>query len=651
MLLFVGMPGKAQDADTIPDIQSQPAIEEAYENILENADMQGNGEITVDISFKKIDINAASYDDWASLGILTPSQITAILQHRGKHGDFLSVYELGAVDGISQTTLQQLLPFLYVRTSVAAGKIDSPKHEFLGYWKNSLNNDSFDAYAGENYKVRSSYSFESLRLSARMQAEKDEGEPCFSRQISTFDYLSAAIEYRPQSWIKKIIVGDYTCQFGQGLVLWNRLDFSQNIYTANLCRIKSGARMHRTFEENNFFRGVSVTAGGNGWELTCWGSTKFRDATVSRTDSAGTVVAISSFQNNGIHATAGQLAGRHSVREDVLGADMHWEWKNVVWGFCGYHTNLSADYVPRSLPYLSQRFTGNRFWATSSYARLHMREAIFYAENAVANSLQNFAFIGGVCYMPQSGLTFNWLYRYYPSGYFAPYANAYSVNTSVSNEKGFCVVANYQFAEKFVTLVQFDFADFLWLRYGEKAPTDKNRLMVQQEYITEPIRLLFRYRYDWGGGDLSGEGEPVFKKQHYVTFQVWQQVQENLMLHHRFDATLSRSPYRSKGMMIAQDVDWKVLRRLTLSGRYALFTTDDWNSRLYAYEKNIWQIYSYGVYNGNGVRASFMVKWDISRHFRWWLRYGLTVYSNKNTATSGTLPDKADVAMQIYWRW
>lgn len=644
----MGMQGMAQDTDTIPDIQFQPALEEAYEYLLENIAQEGRDEIAADVSFRKIDINAASYDDWARSGVLTPSQITAILQHREKHGDFLSVYELAAVDGISETTIRKIQPFLYVRSTVVPNIIRSPKHEFLTYWKNRFDNDTSSKHLGSHFKLRNSYRFESTRVSAHVQAEKDEGER-FLRQINAFDYLSAAIEYRPQSWLRKIIIGDYTCQFGQGLVLWNRLDFSQNVYTANLCRIKSGTRVHRTFEENNFFRGVAVTVGGNGWTFTGWGSTKYRDATVSRTDSTGKVVAITSFQNSGIHATAGQLAGRHSVRENLWGADMHWEWKNLVWGLCGYQTHLSANYEPRPLPYLSYSFTGNRFWATSSYARWHIREAIFFAESAISNLRQNFAFIGGICYMPQSNLTFNWIYRYYSPGYFSPYANAYGANTSVSNEKGYCMVANYQFAEKYVTLVQVDFAGFLWLRYGERAPSDKNRFLIQQEYIADPIKLSFRYRYDWGKGNLSEAGEPVVRKQHYTTLQVWQQVRENFKLHHRFDVSLCQLPARSNGILIAQDMDWKLFSRLTLSGRYALFTTGDWNSRIYAYEKNIWQVYSYGLYYGSGIRTSLMVKWDVLRRLKCWLRYGQTFYSDKKTTAVSS--NNSELALQVYWQW
>ncbi|MGC8824396.1 MAG: ComEA family DNA-binding protein [Bacteroidales bacterium] len=629
----------------------QPIYESTIEYLLENSESEGESEITADPTLKKIDINAATYDDWAQLGLLTPSQINAIIQHREKHGDFLSTYELSAVNGITETLLRQILPYLYVMSVTTSSSLRANKHELIAYAKNPFETDSTTTNLGSSYKLRTNYSFESSQLSVQMLTEKDEGETCFSSQVPTFDYTSVAVEYRPKSLISKIIAGDYTCQFGQGLVLWNRWDFSQNIYTANLCRIKNGIKMNRSFDENNFFRGIAVMADYNGWEITGWVSAKYRDATISYTDSNGRVLAVSNFQNSGLHATASQLNNRHSIREINGGAAIHREWKNIVLGVCGYQSYLSATLEPRPLPYLAYSFTGNQFWATSSYARLHTREAIFFAESAISNSLQNFAFIGGICYMPQPELTFNWLYRYYSPGYFSPYANAYAINTKVNNEEGYCFVLNYQYLEKYVTLLQFDFANFLWLRFGEKAPSNLNRIIFQQEYLSPPIKISVRYRYEWGKGNVSEEEKPTEKKQHRTTIQVWQQVRDNLSFRYRFDLNLYRLTEWSKGISIAQDIDWKLFNRFTLSGRYAVFSTDSWGARIYTYEKNIWRIYSSSMYYGSGIRGNLMLKWEISRKLQCWLRYSITFYSSRKNSAIVTPNPQAEASFQVYWRW
>lgn len=640
---------RAQVTDTFPDISSQPVYEEAYENLIENTNREDESENTIDLSLHKIDINTATYDDWAQLGLLTPAQILAILQHRQKHGDFLSIYELIAVNGITEPTLRQILPFLYVKTKPFT-RLSRSKHELLSYWKNRFENDSSNQYLGSSFKFRNNYSFEAPQLSIRLLTEKDEGEPWFSGQITTFDYVSAAFEYRPNKFIRKITVGDYTCQFGQGLAVWNRWDISQNIYTANLCRINSGSTMHRSYEENNFFRGLSITAGANGWEFTAWGSSKYRDATINSVDSNGNVLSISNLLSSGTHATANQLKNRHSVREMVWGGDAHYTWKNLVWGLCGYQTTFSANILPSSLPYKSYSFAGNRIWVTSSYMRFHTRQAIFYAENAISNTLQNYAFIGGVCYMPLPDLTLNWLYRYYTPGYFSPYANAYALNTKTSNEKGYCMALNYHYNDIHTTIIQLDFANNLWLRYAERAPTNRYSLLLQQNYENESIKASFRYRYNRNIGNITEEGETVTTKQHHITMQVWQQIWESLRIHHRIDFNMIPTPAGSKGALIAQDIDWKFHRSLSLSARYAIFNTDDWDSRIYAYEKNIWRVYSSALYYGKGIRTALMLKVDISRQLRCWIRYSTTHYSSRNVTTD-TSSTNSEVSVQMYWRW
>ncbi|MCX7985514.1 MAG: helix-hairpin-helix domain-containing protein [Bacteroidales bacterium] len=644
-------PSLTQEIDSLSDIISQPIVIEAYEQLLEQTNREGENEVEVENDFEKIDINKATYDDWVKLGLLTPSQITAILLHKQKHGNFLSLNELSAVDGMSGNIVKALIPFLKVGKPDLLIVAVPTTHEFITYSRYGFDSKN-EELIGSKFKIRNNYRMESSQLSVRLLAEKDAGEPWFSNTIRTFDYLSSGVEYRPNSpFFKKVILGDYTCRFGQGLVLWNQQDIFQNIYTSNFCRVKSGIKLHSTFEENNFFRGSAFTGNTHGWEFSLWGSIKGRDATVSRTDSNGRVFSVSSFLFSGLHTSNGELANRHSIRETTFGSDIHKEWKYLVWGICGYHSIFSALYQPANQPYKSYSFSGNCLWAASSYARIHSRTAIYFTEIAVSNSLARYAWLAGITFMPIPELTINWLFRDYSPGYYSIYANAFSSGTQVSNEKGYCMGVNYGLTENHSLVVFFDFSEYPWLRYGEKAPTRINRLILQNIYTTDQLRFLARYKLSWGLGDVGVDENPISEKKHQVTLAFGKQVLENVRINNRIDFVAETLPQWSKGIAIAQDIDIDLTKSITLSGRYSHFNTDDWSSRIYSYEKNIWRVYSGVTYYGIGQRYAIILKCEILRKIKFWFRYSSTNYYTDGNNTFSTERDISEIAVQVFLKW
>jgi len=96
----------------------------------------------------------------------------------------------------------------------------------------------------------------------------------------------------------------------------------------------------------------------------------------------------------------------------------------------------------------------------------------------------------------------------------------------------------------------------------------------------------------------------------------------------------------SIGYMLYQDVIYKPKNsHLSFTSRFALFDTDDNNSRLYAYENNI--LYEFGIpsYAGRGIRYYVNLRYRISpkllAEFRWARTY-------KNRGTNGSSLEEID---------
>ena len=68
-----------------------------------------------------------------------------------------------------------------------------------------------------------------------------------------------------------------------------------------------------------------------------------------------------------------------------------------------------------------------------------------------------------------------------------------------------------------------------------------------------------------------------------------------------------------------------------ISLRYAIFDTDTYDERIYAYENDVLYAFSIPAYYYKGSRFYILFKYEITDWLDFWLRYATTWYSNQNT--------------------
>ena len=77
-----------------------------------------------------------------------------------------------------------------------------------------------------------------------------------------------------------------------------------------------------------------------------------------------------------------------------------------------------------------------------------------------------------------------------------------------------------------------------------------------------------------------------------------------------------------------------VLNAGSSSLKFALFETDSYDSRLYAFEQDLIGVYSIPPYSGRGMRWYGMVRVSAFRSMDLWLRYGAWIYQDRNSIGS-----------------
>jgi hypothetical protein len=96
----------------------------------------------------------------------------------------------------------------------------------------------------------------------------------------------------------------------------------------------------------------------------------------------------------------------------------------------------------------------------------------------------------------------------------------------------------------------------------------------------------------------------------------------------------SNSP--ESGLLMTQDFIFRPRSfPIDLAFRYALFDTDSYDTRIYSFENNALYAFAVPAYYYQGSRAYVLIRYSFLKRFDLWLRYGLFLYNNRSSISSG----------------
>jgi hypothetical protein len=105
---------------------------------------------------------------------------------------------------------------------------------------------------------------------------------------------------------------------------------------------------------------------------------------------------------------------------------------------------------------------------------------------------------------------------------------------------------------------------------------------------------------------------------------------------------------KSNGFLIYQDVLYRPENHpFDITLRYALFDTDDYDARIYAYENDVLYAFSIPGYFYKGSRFYLLIKWELLENLDFWVRYSQTFYTNQTTLSTGLDEIKGNTRSEI----
>ena len=704
---------QAQVEDAIPRDLIEQRIEAAAERLGDDSDVDLTNlfEVVVDHYRNPLNLNRATAEDLSALNLLNDVQVGALLQHIRTVGPLLSIYELQTIDAFNTNTIELIRPFVSVREN--AGSTSASLKEMLrngehvlqvrsiyglekrkGFmWENGgFGRDYYDpdgdplpdyndptvldslrrnnkVYLGPSYKLYTRYRFRYRQnVSFGITAEKDEGEEFFKgTQTQGFDFYSAHLFLRNVGPVKALALGDFQAQFGQGLTFWSGLAFaSKSSFVLNIKRNATGLTPYASVNENLFLRGGGATIGlGQRFDLTAFYSDQSLDANVSGVDtllSGQQEETFTSFQEDGFHRTYRELEKKDAIHARSAGGHLRYTARSFSIGATGVNTTFDTQ-LNRSLqPYNQFEFNGSDLTNIGVDWNVLYRNLTWFGEVSRAKNGAT-AYLTGALLALDKRVSLSVLLRDYDRDFQSLYSVGFSESGTVHNERGLYTGIEIR-PDRFWTIsAYFDQWRFPWLRYQTDAPSTGFETLGQvtwrpSKQLELYVRARFQRRERNTEADVDGVDPLVNVDQSNFRFNANYKVSESISLRTRLEAVDFRrgdSPLE-QGFLIYQDLVHRPLRSIwEVTLRAALFDTDSYDARIYAYESDLVGVFSIPPYYGRGMRWYAMLRATPLRRVDIWLRYGAWLYNGQDRISSGLQEiagnRRSDIKVQVRLRF
>jgi hypothetical protein len=659
----------------------QQRIEFISEHIQpENVDLSSLTELLHECLEHPMNLNTVEEGDLHSIFLLSDFQINALLLHRRLFGKFITVYELQSIDFWDQETIDRVLPFVHiddklnqlhlsVKEAINQGSYEATfryqtiLQEKKGYTQvsDSLQNSSNAYYHGnkDHYYSRFNYAYRS-NLSAGITAEKDPGEAFFrGAQRNGFDFYSAHAFFQGGKYLKSFALGDYQVQIGQGLNFWTGYAFNKSSDVMSIKKTAQPLRPFKSSDESRFLRGTAVHLGFGPWSMLTFASIKRVDAALEIDSTNQDFYFATGTDQSGLHRTNAENSRRHSLKETIAGTSVRLQLNRIHFGVHAIYQGFDQPVLKDTLPYNQFDFRGDRVLTGSLDYSFMRKNAHFFGEFSINPISKATAQLHGLLLALHQRCSFSALFRSYERDYVSFYNAGFSESGNTQNESGLYLGLKYQ-PNRLLTLNAFlDVFSFPWLNYQVSSPTKGNEVLLQLSYRpSKTLEIYARYRqqlHQKNSRDLDGTVSFVENvQQANYRIHISYNASESITFRSRieFVALKRLSNINEKGIVLLSDVLFKPKSwPFDLTLRYTLFDTDSYDSRLYAYENNVLNVFSIPALFNQGSRGYVLMRWTFLKNFDVWLRYGVSIYANKKTIGTGpeeiTGAKKSDISIQL----
>ncbi|GAB3795615.1 helix-hairpin-helix domain-containing protein [Spirosoma humi] len=672
-----------QGADRPADVLSQ-RLQDLFPVQTEGVDYQSVYDGLAQLYANPLDLNAATRDELEATYLLTQRQLSSLATYRLEFGDLLSVYELQAVPDFDVPTIRRLMPFVTVAGNQGLfGAYADPtdnylivRYERLIEQQKGFSDATPDKkgnlptrYLGSPGQWYARYRYSRPRaFSIGLTVEQDPGEQMGwqpSARRYGVDYVSFHAQVQNRGKWRNLLIGDYQLQIGQGLVLSAGFVLGKSAETVQTVRRPTlGARPFTSLTEYGYFRGATATYTlQSNLDLTLMAARNRRDANLA-TDSSGAGVVATSLQTSGLHRTLAERDDQGSLLETNIGLHLlYHNRQQVQLGLTVLRTSFDTFFRRRDLAYNQYEFTGKQNVVVGLHGGYVWHNWNLFGELARSSgSATNSGGIGAVAGALVSltkKIDISLALRHYDRNFHSFYSNGFSEGSRTINETGAYVGLKYTVYRR-LTLGGFvDYFRFPWLKYLVDKPSKGFDYLLQVRYSPNrqtTFYALYHEEHKEKNLTVDKAKSVVGTTRRNYVLNADYLLRRGLSLRSRVQWGSFRYAGQppSRGFVVVQDATLEV-RKFSLSGRVALFGTDDYDSRQYVYERDVLYSFSFPAYFNQGVRHYLLAQYNLSRHLDVWVRWARIDLTNQDTVGSDldqiNASHKSEIKVQARWRF
>lgn len=665
-VVFMQMPLFAQafKTDTITHRQMPlPAWWEAFEKFaeaedLDNSYLEDTYEELEELHENPIDLNLLMKSEnkqgseLQKIPFLSSEQIEDILAYLYRYGEMKSLNELMMIPSLGYETRNLLQNFVCLGNKTGLKKTAGAtsvgdflknmgkygKHTASFTMKVPLYERAGDesAYLGDRLKHSLRYDFRyGSRVRFGIVGAKNSGEPFFGRNTAGYDHYNYYFMLKLPKYLT-LALGCYKLSYGMGLVVNNNMSVGKMSLLSSLGRMDNNIRVHSSASRENYFNGLAASVNlSKRLSLSAFISNRNYDATICK-DSAG----ISTIISSPYHRTEAEWGKKGNTNEKTAGGNISWNGKVVSLGATMLYSHLNRTLMPDSTAYRKYYPRGNDFLNMSINYGLKLNKFSFSGEVAVDNNEKldanspSIATVNKLSYAPTYVLHFMLLQRFYSYRYNSLYGHSFSENSDPQNESGIYLGAEWNPSKKWSFIAYTDWFYFPWYKYQVSGSSYGTDNLIQTTYTNKSLRLTARYKIKCKQKDSKIKGGLAYNAQQRLRLIADYALSNFFSLRTQGDGTLVNFEEQNYGYMLSQGVNYDDKKHFKLNCSLGYFLTDDYNSRIYAYEKSLNYSFGYSSYYGNGIRFSFYAQYYIKNKLQAAAKLGSTKYFDRDIINS-----------------
>lgn len=603
-----------------------------------------------------IDLNRADRTTLLGFPFLSAAQVDSLLHYRAKIGHFTSMGELMLIKNIgfierkwlslfaqtlppSPETLSLRQLWLGGRHTIE-GRIEIPAMRPVGFTDPTPEKH----FLGLGFAHTLRYRFQmSNRLRYGLTLQNDLGEPFAAWRNRPYDFVSAHLVVGAPNSRRQWWVGDFRPTFAQGLLIGSLGLHTHDLSLAAPRLAPTRIRPHTSADEGHFYRGVAMRQRWGRWEMVAFAAHRAHDARLEN-DTARSLL------YDGRHRNYRELQHRQTLAISTFGAHAEWRNKRGFIGASAYFQHFGRPISPTPRPYNRHYFRDRQAKGVGIDYGFQSSHWTLVGEIAT-DLVRHWATTHRAHLLLPHDWQLGAQFRVLATAFQAPSGATLQRGSRNQNELGATLSAAKRWPNKLETRGFIDIFRFPSASYRADTASNGCVAQVEMQWSAKATQHRLRYRFSTRQYNIKGYAPLLeYRTTHHLqwvatrTYGLWEaQATAAVSLHHR-QVRLAPSWGALAVLRVSYRPSPSWRHQLALVG----FRTDDFDTRIYAYQPQLPGMMSFPMFYGKGFSATLQAQWKPSPRWQCGLRLRHLHYLDRSAIGTGldqiTAPWRLDAA-------